>query len=171
MPKMAESEEKMSNAALSTIGMIFGWGVETTKGVKPTTFTEIEECISVGGASVSVGSIDVTCINSTRKKYVKGLEDAGDSLPITFNYSDAFLTQWNEMYSAHEAAKKNGLATWFTVYHPSRENACFYIVEPGKPGNPEVSVGGAYQIEVNNTLVDIPDDTAAVKPGAPTAGE
>lgn len=160
----------MSDVALSTIGMIFGWGVETTKGEKPTSFKEIEECISVGSVSVSVESIDVTCIKNTRKKYVKGLEDAGDSLSLTFNYSDTFLEQWGEMYEAYEAASKSGLAMWFTVYHPSRKNACFYIVEPGKPGNPEVSVGGAYQVEVNNTLVDIPEASAAIKPTEPASG-
>lgn len=161
----------MSDIALSTIGMIFGWGTETTKGVKPTTFKEIEECISIGSASVSVESIDVTCIKNTRKKYTKGLEDAGDKLPVTFNYSDRFLEQWGEMLEASETAAKSGLATWFTAYHPSRKNACFYIVEPGRPGKPEVSVGGAYQVEVENTLVDLPDDDIAVKPTAQSAGE
>lgn len=160
----------MNDAALTTIGMIFGWGVETTKGVKPTEFKEIEECISVGGAGVSVESIDVTCIKRTRKKYKKGLEDAGDNLPVTFNYSDEFLKQWGEMVTASKEAAKNGLATWFTLYHPEREKACFYIVEPGNPGKPEVGVGGAYQVEVGNTLVDLPDDDTAVKPTAP-AGE
>lgn len=161
----------MSDVALSTIGMIFGWGVETTKGVKPTTFKEIEECISVGGASVTVESIETTCIKNTRKKYTKGLEDAGDSLPVTFNYSDTFLDQWGEMLEASATAAQSGLATWFTVYHPNRAKACFYIVEPGKPGNPEVTVAGNYQIEVGNTLVDIPDDDIAVKPTAQSAGE
>lgn len=161
----------MSDVALSTIGMIFGWGVETTKGKKPTEFKEIEECISVGGASMSVESIDVTCIKNTRKKYTKGLEDAGDSLPTTFNYSDTFLEQWGEMLTASKEAAKTGLATWFTVYHPNRAKACFYIVEPGTPGKPEVTVGGAYQVEVGNTLVDLPDDDVAVKPTAPTSGE
>jgi hypothetical protein len=159
----------MSDVALTTIGVIFGWGVETKKGEKPTTFKEIEECVGIGSAAVSVDSIDVTCTKATRRKRKKGLEDAGDSLTTTFNYSDAFLEQWGEMYSAYETAKKSGLGIWFEAYHPDRENACFYIVEPGRPGKPEISVGGTYQTEVSNVIIDLPDDSTAIKPTEPTA--
>ena len=48
----------MSNIALSTVGMSFGWGVETKKGEKPTTFKEIEECISIASARASVSSMN-----------------------------------------------------------------------------------------------------------------
>ena len=38
---------------LTTLGVKFGYGIETTAGTKPTAFTLIERCRSVGGISLS----------------------------------------------------------------------------------------------------------------------
>jgi len=154
----------MSETALSTIGVIFGWGVETTAGEKPATFKEIEECISIGGVSVTSDKLDATTLKSTKKKYIKGHEDTGGELPTTFNYTDTFEEQWNEMYAAYETAKESGLAMWFTAYHPSKKNANFYVVEPGSIPTPEYAVGNVLQVTISNTLIDLPDASAAIKP-------
>lgn len=158
----------MAAQALSTIGIVFGWGVETTAGQKPTSFKEIEECISIGGVEKTSDKLDATPLKSKVKKYVKGHEDTGGELATTFNYTDTFEEQWNEMYAAYETAKKNGLATWFTAYHPSKKNANFYIVEPGTIPAPEYAVGNVLQVTISNTLVDLPDVSAAIEPTAPT---
>lgn len=158
----------MSAVALSTIGVIFGWGAETTAGVKPTAFKEIEECISIGGVEVTSDKLDATPLKSKKKKYIKGHEDTGGELSTTFNYTDTFEEQWNEMYEAYETAKAAGLAMWFTSYHPSKKNANFYIVEPGSIPAPEYAVGNVLQVTISNTLVDLPDASAAIKPTEPT---
>lgn len=156
-------------AALSTLGVIFGWGVETKAGEKPTSFKEIEECISIGGVEKTADKLDATPLKSTTKKYVKGHEDTGGELPTTFNYSDTFETQWKEMYAAYEEAKKSGLAMWFTAYHPSKKNANFYIVEPGTIPAPEYAVSNVLQVTISNVLVDLPEASAAIKPEEVTA--
>lgn len=158
----------MSTVALSTIGVIFGWGVETTAGIKPTSFKEIEECITIGGVEVTSDKLDATPLKSKKKKYIKGHEDTGGELSTTFNYTDTFEEQWNEMYAAYETAKAAGLAMWFTAYHPSKKNANFYIVEPGSIPAPEYGVGNVLQVTISNTLVDLPDASAAIKPTEPT---
>lgn len=162
--RSGEREEKMSAVELSTIGCIFGWGVETVKGVKPNSFKEIEECISVSGVDLTADKLDATPLKSRTKKYVKGHEDTGGELPTTFNYSDTFEDQWNEMYAAYETAKAAGLAMWFTVYHPDKAKANFYIVEPGSIPAPEYAVGNVLQVTINNTLVDLPDASEAIMP-------
>ena len=154
--------------ALSTIGVIFGWAVETKAGEKPAAFKEIEECTNIGGVETKSDKLDATPLKAKKKQYVKGHEDTGGELPTTFNYSDNFETQWNEMYAAYETAKKSGLATWFTAYHPSKKNANFYIVEPGSIPAPEYGVGNVLQVTISNTLVDLPDASAAIEPTAPT---
>lgn len=154
--------------ALSTIGVIFGWGVETVKGEKPSSFKEIEECISIGGVELTADKLDATPLKTKVKQYIKGHEDTGGELPITFNFSDTFEEQWGEMYAAYETAKKSGLAMWFTAYHPSKKNANFYIVEPGSIPAPEYAVGNVLQVTINNTLVDLPDASEAIKPTEPT---
>lgn len=160
----------MSEVALSTIGVIFGWAVETTAGTKPTAFKEIEECISIGGVELTADKLDATPLKSTKKKYIKGHEDTGGELPTTFNYTDTFEKQWNEMCAAYKTAKASGLAMWFTAYHPSKKNANFYIVEPGSIPAPEYAVGNVLQVTISNTLVDLPDASTAIEPTAP-AGE
>ncbi|MCR5753297.1 MAG: hypothetical protein K6G30_00600 [Acetatifactor sp.] len=156
----------MSAQALSTIGVIFGWGVETTAGQKPASFKEIEDCISIGGVELTSEKLDATPLKAKKKKYVKGHEDTGGELPTTFNYTDTFEAQWNEMYEAYETAKAAGKAMWFTAYHPDKTNANFYIVEPGSIPAPEYGVGQVLQVTISNTLVDLPDASAAIQPSA-----
>lgn len=161
----------MAALALSTIGVVFGWGVETVAGQKPTTFKQIEECISIAGVEVTSDKLDATPLEARKKKYVKGHEDTGGELSTTFNFTDSFEEQWNEMYAAYETAKESGLAMWFTAYHPSKKNANFYIVEPGSIPAPEYAVGNVLQVSISNTLVDLPEASTGVRPTAPTAGE
>ena len=59
----------MAEQALSTIGVIFGWGLGTLTA-PPTTFTQIEECISIGEVSVTQDKLDATPLESRKKKYV-----------------------------------------------------------------------------------------------------
>ena len=160
----------MGTLALSTIGVIFGWGVETTAGQKPTTFKQIEECISIGGVELTSDKLDATPLEATTKRYIKGHEDTGGELQTTFNYTESFEAQWNEMYEAYETAKAAGKSIWFTAYHPSKENANFYIVEPGSIPAPEYAVGNVLQVTISNTLVDLPEASTAIKPTAPTLG-
>lgn len=154
--------------ALSTIGVIFGWAVETTANTKPASFKEIEECISIGGINVDQEKLDCTNLKSKKKNYVAGHEDTGGGLAVGFNYSDTLETQWNEMLTASATAAAAGKRTWFTAYHPKKTNANFYVVEPGSLPAPEYGVGNVLQVTINNTLVDLPEPSAAIQPTAAT---
>lgn len=157
----------MAEQALSTIGVIFGWGLGTLK-TAPSTWKQIEECISIGGVEVTQDKLDATPLESRRKKYVGGHEDTGGELPTVFNDTDTFDAQWGEMLEAYEG-RADGQSMWFCAYHPSKKNMNVYIVEPGSLPAPEYAVGNVLQYTINNTLVDLPDPITAVKPEAPTA--
>jgi hypothetical protein len=157
----------MAEQALSTIGVIFGWGLGTLT-TAPTTWTQIEECISISEVSVSKDNLDATPLESKRKKYVGGHEDTGGELTTVFNDTDTFDTQWKEMLASYNS-KTSTQAMWFCAYHPGKTNMCVYIVEPGSLPKPEFAVGNVLQYSITNTLVDLPDDIKAVKPTAPTA--
>ena len=47
-------------AGISTLGITFGYGMETAKGVKPTTFTKLDRINSIGGISIENETIDGT---------------------------------------------------------------------------------------------------------------
>lgn len=159
----------MAEQALSTIGVVFGWGLGTLT-TPPTSWKEIEECINIGGVNVTRDKIDATPLKSKRKKYVAGHEDPGGELATTFNATDTFDNQWGEMLDAYEG-KSNEQAMWFCAYHPSRAKMNVYIVEPGSLPAPEYAVGNVLQYNITNTLVDLPDPITAVEPTAPTVTE
>ena len=61
----------MAEQALSTIGVVFGWGLGTMTAA-PETWKQIEECISIGSVTLSQDKLDATPLESSRKKYVGG---------------------------------------------------------------------------------------------------
>lgn len=156
----------MASQALSTIGVIFGWGLGTLTA-PPTTFTQIEECISIGEVTVTQDKLDATPLESRKKKYVAGHEDTGGELQTVFNDTDVFDEQWAEMLDAYDT-RTAGQSMWFCAYHPSKKTMNGYIVEPGSLPAPEYAVGNVLQYTITNTLVDFPDPIPAVKPTAPT---
>lgn len=96
----------MAGLALSTIGVIFGYGLGTTT-TAPTTFKQIEECVSIDGVEFTKEKLDATPLESKKKKYVGGHEDTGGELPVTFNASDTFEEQWAEMLETYDGKESN----------------------------------------------------------------
>lgn len=156
----------MAEQALSTIGVIFGYGLSTLT-TPPTSWKQIEECISISGVEVTQDKLDATPLESKRKKYVAGHEDTGGELQTVFNDTDTFDEQWNEMLDEYKD-RTAGQSMWFCAYHPSKTTMNVYIVEPGSLPSPEYAVGNVLQYTITNTLVDLPDPVPAVKPTAPT---
>lgn len=157
----------MAEQALSTIGVIFGWGLGKLNQA-PSAFKQIEECISIGGVSVTQDKLDATPLESRRKKYTSGHEDTGGELETVFNNTDTFDAQWGEMLTAYNG-KDSDQVMYFCAYHPSKSKMNVYIVVPGSLPAPEYAVGNVLQYTINNTLVDLPDPITAVKPSAPTS--
>lgn len=156
----------MAAQALSTIGVIFGWGLGTMT-TPPAEFKQIEECISIGGVEVTQDKLDATPLESKRKKYVAGHEDTGGELQTVFNNTDTFDDQWDEMRDAYDS-RTAGQSMWFCAYHPGKEKMAPYIVEPGSRPRSEYAVGNVLQYTITNTLVDLPEEIPAVRPTAPT---
>lgn len=156
----------MAGQALSSIGVIFGYGLGTLT-TAPTAWTEIEECVSIGGVEVTQEKLDATPLKAKRKKYVAGHEDTGGELQTVFNDSDEFEEQWGKMLTAYDGRSTNQVM-WFCAYHPSKAKMRVYIVEPGSIPAPEYAVGNVLQYTITNTLVDLPDPIAAKKPAEPS---
>jgi hypothetical protein len=155
----------MAEQALSTIGVKFGWGLGTLE-TAPTSFKQIEECISIGGVELSQDKLDATPLESKKKKYIGGHEDTGGELTTVFNDTDTFDIQWKEMLDAYDS-KSPGQSMWFCAYHPSKTKMNVYIVDPGSLPAPEYAVGNVLQYTITNTLIDLPEPIAANEPTAP----
>ena len=156
----------MAEKALSAIGVKFGWGLGTLTEA-PTTFKEIEECISISEVGVTKETLDATPLSSKRKKYIGGHEDTGGELTTVFNDTDTFDEQWGTMLTAYDSREEKQVM-WFVAYHPDKAKMDPYIVEPGSLPRPEYAVGNVLQYSITNTLVDLPDPITAKDP---TSGE
>ncbi len=157
----------MAEQALSTIGVKFGWGLGTLE-TEPTSFKQIEECISISGVEVTQDKLDATPLESKRKKYVAGHEDTGGELQTVFNDTDTFDEQWAEVLDAYDT-RTSGQSMWFCAYHPSKSKMDVYIVAPGSLPKPEYAVGNVLQYTITNTLIDLPDPITAKEPTAPNS--
>lgn len=119
-------------ADLTTLGVTFHYGVETTAGTKPTTFTWLKRCNSIGGISLDTEQIDVSALEDFITQYAAGRQDTGGTWEVTFNMNKDVIKALKDMFEASKTAKESGLSTWFQVVFPDLDDAFFVVAEPGR---------------------------------------
>ena len=119
-------------ADLTTLGVTFGYGVETTAGTKPTTFKQMHRCNSIGGISLETEQIDVSALEDYITQYAAGRQDTGGTWEVTFNMSSQTITEIEALYGAASTAKKGGKGVWFQVQFPDLDDAFFVVAETGR---------------------------------------
>lgn len=144
---------------LSTIGVTFGYAVETTAGTRPTSFTNFSDITSIGEITGEPETIEVTNLLDTWHRYIEGLKDSGESVPIGANFTKAFLSAWTAARAAALTAKGEGKACWWEVGVSGFGNFYFAGI-PAEVGLPAIGVGEAFAGEVNITINDIAGWTA-----------
>lgn len=141
---------------LSTIGVKFGWAVESTAGKKPTDFTWIERCSKIAGLNITKEKIDTTCFEDTIKRYIAGVGDTGGDWNLNFNGTKRGSTvdtvkSWNELLKTSQEAAENGLATWGDIYIPGF-GSYFVKFEPGEIPMPDLEVNNKLDLEISNVV-------------------
>lgn len=120
-------------ARLTTLGVTFGYGVETTAGTKPSTFTQLELASSIGGISLDTEQIDVSALEDYITHYAAGRQDTGGTWEIEFQMDpDVSVEQIKTLYQDSATAKASGLGTWFQVQFPDMADAFFVVAECGR---------------------------------------
>lgn len=143
-------------ARLTTLGVTFSYGIETTAGTKPTSFTQIEEASSIGGISLDTEQIDVSALEDYITKYAAGRQDTGGTWEIEFIMDpEKSVTQIQELYKKSKEAKSSGLATWFQVSFPDMSNAFFVTAECGREiPMPEIAANEAATMSISLIISD-----------------
>lgn len=138
-------------ARLTTLGVTFSYGIETTKGTKPTSFTQLEEASSIGGISLDTEQIDVSALEDYLTQYAAGRQDTGGTWEIEFIMDpDKSVKQIKELYSKSKTAKTSGLATWFQVTFPDMDEAFFVVAECGREiPMPEIAQNEAATLSIS----------------------
>ena len=151
--------------SLSTAGILFGYGVETTAGTKPTSFTQIERAMSLPSLNPTPENIDVTPLDATEwKEYINGLKDTGGALAVKFSLNDAFQTAWEKFVTEYGTAKESGKSTWAVFWVPGMEKSFFFSCEPSPLGFGGAEVSSHLEIEAYVTPTGNIGWDTAVKP-------
>ena len=139
----------MAVAGLSTLGITFGYGVETTAGTKPTSFKELSRINAIGGINVEAEQIDASALKDTITRYIQGRADTGGSFPVTVNLTDDTQTEWEEVFAAANGLT-GGKRMWFQTIIPGLTKAFFVVAQlpPAFP-QPESGQNGLLTLEFN----------------------
>ena len=140
---------------LSTLGVTFGYGVETTAGTKPASFTQLDRINSIGGISLSTEQIDASALEDYQTKYVAGRQDSGGTWSITVNFTDETATEWGTLISAYNTAAASGLAMWFEIILPNQSDAFFAVAQPPQIiPMPEIGQNSLLTVEIQLVIVE-----------------
>lgn len=157
----------VSLPGLSTLGIKFGWGVESTIGEKPAEFTWLERCNNINGLNLSTETIDSSSLEDYVSKRVAGRQDPGDNWTVTFNYTEEVAAQLKAMIEAYNTAKESGLRTWFEVWIPDCTNGFFVVAQPPQIlSMPEFGQNALLTIDVEMAIQEYIGTDTAIEPVA-----
>lgn len=140
---------------LSTLGITFGYGVESSSGVKPASFTQLNRINNIGGIAMDVEQIDASALEDTQTKYVAGRADTGGTWAVTVNFTDETADEWSDLISAYNTAQASNLNLWFEVILPNQSDAFFVIAQPPQQlPMPEIGQNELLTVEISLTVVE-----------------
>lgn len=117
-------------AGISTLGVTFGYGVESTAGQKPTSFKQLHRINSIGGISIENEQIDASALEDMVSRYIQGRGDTGGRFPVGVNFIPETQVEWATLIEEYKTAKDSGKRMWFETIIPGFEEAFFAVAQP-----------------------------------------
>lgn len=157
----------MAVAGLSSLGITFGYGTETTAGTKPTTFNTLTRINQIGGITIEPEVIDASALEDAVTRNIKGRADTGGTWAVTVNFTADTKKEWTDLIAAYKALT-GGKRMWFEVLHPQLEDAFFAVAQPPEQiPMPETGQNELWTIEMNLTIEEYKgmDTKVALTPG------
>lgn len=142
----------MAAAGISTLGITFGYGTETTAGTKPTSFKQLTRINALGGINIEPEQIDASALEDEITRYVKGRADTGGSFAVTVNFTSDTVKEWKDLITAYKALS-GGKRMWFETIIPGITNSFFVIAQPPEEiPQPEIGQNELLTVEMNLTI-------------------
>nr|DAK81757.1 MAG TPA: Lambda phage tail tube protein, TTP [Bacteriophage sp.] len=157
----------MAAAGISTLGITFGYGVETTAGTKPTSFKQLTRINALGGINIEPEQIDASALEDAITRYVKGRADTGGSFAVTVNFTSDTVKEWQDLITAYKALS-GGKRMWFETIIPGITNSFFVVAQPPEEiPQPEIGQNELLTVEMNLTIEEYKglDTSVAFTPG------
>jgi len=120
----------MALAGVSTLGITFGYGVETTSGEKPSSFTKLNRINSIGGITAEPETIDSSAIEDLVERTVAGRASTGGSFPVSVNFTPETLVEWENLIAAYKTAQEGQKRMWFQTIIPGFDKSFFVVAQP-----------------------------------------
>lgn len=117
-------------AGLSSLGVSFGYGVETTAGEKPTAFTELNRINGLGGITVESETIDASSLRDHVTRTIAGRGDTGGTFTVTVNVTEDTQAEWAKVISDYKTAQAANKRLWFQTVVPGLSKAFFVVAQP-----------------------------------------
>ena len=142
----------MAAAGISTLGITFGYGTETTAGTKPTSFKKLTRINALGGINIEPEQIDASALEDEITRYVKGRADTGGSFAVTVNFTSDTVKEWKDLITAYKALS-GGKRMWFETIIPGIDNSFFVVAQPPEEiPQPEIGQNELLTVEMNLTI-------------------
>lgn len=116
-------------AGVSSLGITFSYGVETTAGTKPTSFTLLNRINEIGEVTVETETIDASALEDKRSRNIPGRDSISESMSVTVNKTDQTIAEWEKVISDY-AALSGGKRMWFQTITPGFSKAEFIVGAP-----------------------------------------
>lgn len=143
----------MAMAGLSTLGITFGYGIETVAGTKPTSFKQLTRINNIGGITIENEQIDASALEDYVSRYIQGRGDTGGTFPVSVNYTPETVDEWAELIEDYNTAKASGLRVWFETIIPGFDEGDFVVAQPPtKIPSPEKGQNELLVVEMNLTI-------------------
>jgi len=157
----------MALAGVSTIGIEFGYALETTAGTKPTKFTKLTRINSIGGIDLETEQIDASALEDYVTRYIAGRQDTGGSWPVTVNPTDDTIAEWTALIDAYQDRADKNLSMWFVVWSPYLTKSFYIVAEPPKmlPMS-EMAQNELQTIEIGLSINEFKGMDTAIRPTA-----
>lgn len=155
-------------AGVSSLGVTFSYGVETTKGTKPTAFTILNRINQIGDVTVETEAIDASALEDKQTRNIPGRDTVSDTLTITVNKTDETIAEWEKVITDYQALTE-GKRMWFQTITPGFTKAEFVVAAPPS----KLPISGKEQnslltMEINLTVDEMIGSDTKVEP---TSGE
>lgn len=142
-------------AGISTLNITFGYGVESTAGTKPTSFTRLHRINSIGGITIENEQIDASALEDITSKYIRGRGDTGGSFTVGVNFTTETNNEWKTVISEYSKIENSGKRMWFETIIPGFDEAFFVVAQPPTAiPQPEIGQNELLVVEMNLTIED-----------------
>lgn len=127
-------------AGISSLGVTFGYGIETTAGEKPTSFAQLTRINGLGGITVDTEKIDASALEDFVTRTVAGRGDTGGTFTVTVNVTDDTQKEWEKVIADYKQAQKDGKRVWFQTIIPGIPKSFYVVAQPPQAiPQPEIS--------------------------------